>query len=382
MGGVEDNQWFDKFMDEIGLVFTKVDESIQKSIELWTELTKDIFDDQPNQGLTGQPDNGESGEENSSQYPVAEVKERPPIQHWSMCLSEVKEKPSQHWAMRDSKISESFIQEQGHDDAIDDNDYDHDDDDYDEEDSESSLKWNVDYQLWSGDLSFEEEEEDNDDDEDVDMFSEEDDDSWNEDFDDEDEDEDTTVTKPSENMLDLNLGASATSYIPSSYHHRNEEDNDSWNEDFDDEDEEEDSTVSKSSGNMSELDLGASATSYIPSSYHRHNEKDSGSSLTWNGGYQQLKNVETSSEEDEESWDEEDDEVGEYHTEEVMKMSREQRMSKLINESLVVHEDEDDASDTLQGFVDVRQEVIANNTEFGEVEALLPEGDWVYVRRG
>ncbi|EFH57581.1 hypothetical protein ARALYDRAFT_321134 [Arabidopsis lyrata subsp. lyrata] len=345
MGGVEDNQWFDKFMDEIGLVFTKVDESIQKSIELWTELTKDIFDEQPNQGLTGQPDNGESGEENSSQYPVAEVKERP-IQHWSMCLSEVKEKPSQHWTMRvSSKIPESFIQEQGDDDdAIDDNDYDDDDDDdddddYDEEDSESSLKWNGDYQLLkSGYLSFEEEEEDNDDDADVDMFSEEDDDSWNEDFDDEDEEEDTTVSKSSENMLDLNLGASATSYIPT--------------------------------------------TSYIPSSYHRHNEKDSGSSLPWNGGYQQLKNVDTSSEEDEESWDEEDDEVGEYHTEEVMEMSREQRMSKLNNESLVVHDDEDDVSDTLQGFVDVRQEVIANNTEFGEVEALLPEGDWVYVRRG
>ncbi|CAE6028463.1 unnamed protein product [Arabidopsis arenosa] len=366
MGGVEDNQWFDKFMDEIGLVFTKVDESIQKSIELWTELTKDIFDDQPNQGLTGQPDNGESGEENSSQYPVAEVKERP-IQHWSMCLSEVKEKPSQHWTMRDSKIPESFIQEQGDDDdAIDDNDYDHDDDDYDEEDSESSLKWNVDYQLWSGYLSFEEE----------------DDDSWNEDFDDEDEEEDTTVSKSSENMLDLNLGGSATSNITSSYHHRNEEDNDSWNEDFDDEDEEEDTTVSKSSRNMLELDLGASATSYIPSSYHHHNEKDSVSSLKWNGGYQQLKNVDTSSEEDEESWDEEDDEVGEYHSEEVMEMSREQRMSELINESLVVHDDEDDVSDTLQGFVDVRQELIANNTEFGEVEALLPEGDWVYVRRG
>lgn len=104
--------------------------------------------------------------------------------------------------------------------------------------------------------------------------------------------------------------------------------------------------------------------------------------MKWNGGYQQLKNVDTSSEEDEESWDEEDDEVGEYHSEEVMEMSREQRMSKLINESLVVHDDEDDMSDTLQGFVDVRQEMIANNTEFSEVETLLPEGDWVYVRRG
>lgn len=30
MGGVEDNQWFDKFMDGIGLVFTKVDKSILK----------------------------------------------------------------------------------------------------------------------------------------------------------------------------------------------------------------------------------------------------------------------------------------------------------------------------------------------------------------
>jgi len=64
--------------------------------------------------LTGQPDNGGSGDEHSSQYPVSEVKERPiqhwymclsdvkekPLQHWSMCIAEVKEKPSQHWAMR------------------------------------------------------------------------------------------------------------------------------------------------------------------------------------------------------------------------------------------------------------------------------------------
>ncbi|AEC08919.1 unnamed protein product [Arabidopsis thaliana] len=343
MGGVEGNQWFDKFMDEVGLVFTKVDESIQKSIELWTELTKDIFDDQPNQDLTGQPDNGGSGDEHSSQYPVSEVKERPiqhwymclsdvkekPLQHWSMCIAEVKEKPSQHWAMRASKFPESFTQAQGGDDCYEnygDGADGIDDDDYDEENSESSLKWNCDYQLLkSGYLSFdEEEEEDNDDEEDVDIFSEDSDDSWNEDFDDEDEEADTTVFKYSENM--------------------------------------------------SELDLG-SATNYTPSSYDHRNEKDSGSSLTWKGGYQQLYNVDTSSdEEDEESCDEEDDEAGEYHSEEAMEMSREQRMSELRK---VLHDDEDDVS---QGFVNVRRETIAKNTEFGEVETLLPDGDWVYVK--
>jgi len=94
--------------------------------------------------------------------------------------------------------------------------------------------------------------------------------------------------------------------------------------------------------------------------------------LTWKGGYQQLYNVDTSSdEEDEESCDEKDDEAGEYHSEEAMEMSREQRMSELRK---VLHDDEDDVS---QGFVNVRRETIAKNTEFGEVETLLPDGDWV-----
>lgn len=53
-------------------------------------------------------------------------------------------------------------------------------------------------------------------------------------------------------------------------------DNDDNDDDDEDEDEEEDTTVvSKSSKNLSELNLGASGTSYIPSSFHHHNEEDS-----------------------------------------------------------------------------------------------------------
>jgi len=43
MGGVEGNQWFDKFMDEVGLVFTKVDESIQK-VSTLVLLVWSLFD--------------------------------------------------------------------------------------------------------------------------------------------------------------------------------------------------------------------------------------------------------------------------------------------------------------------------------------------------
>ncbi|KAL0863936.1 hypothetical protein Bca101_043054 [Brassica carinata] len=109
MGGIEDNHWVDLMIDKIGFALTKVDESIQKSIELWKELTKDIYDEQPN--------NGKPGEEDSSRdKSVAEVKERP-IQHWAMRLGEAKESTSQHWSMCDSNIPENLIQEQGDDEV-------------------------------------------------------------------------------------------------------------------------------------------------------------------------------------------------------------------------------------------------------------------------
>ncbi|XP_019082516.1 PREDICTED: RNA polymerase-associated protein LEO1-like [Camelina sativa] len=335
MGGVEDSQWVDKFMDGIGLAFTKIDETIQKGIELWTELTR--VDDQPIQDLTGQPKSGESGEENSSQDPAAEVKERVPVQHcWSMCLSEVEDKPSQHWAMRASKISESFIQVQN---VAGDGEKEEEEDEVDstlsEEDNESSLSRNHEYEQMFKMIRdmYPSEEADNDDgdNEDFDTFSEEDDESW-------DDEDDTTTSKSSEDMSELNLGASATNYIPDSYHHHNEEDNDS--------------------------------------------------SLKWKGDYQLLKNVDKSSseEEDDESFD--DDEVGECHSEdvkEVMEISwKHIMMSNSCNESLGVQDYEDDVSDKLllQGFVDVRQEEEnGNNTELSEVETLLPESDWVYVTR-
>ncbi|KAL1219248.1 hypothetical protein V5N11_029534 [Cardamine amara subsp. amara] len=346
MGGVEDSHWVDMIIDEIGAALSKVDESIQKSIEVWTELTKDIFDDQPTQDLTGQTNNGESGEEHSSQEPPVQVEERP-LQHWSMPIDEVKQKPSEHWAMRASKIPECLIQEQGDGDGDSDSDSDDEDDDEEatssEEDSGSSLKWNVD------------------------TSSEKNDESWDDDDDDDEEDE-TIVTESSENTWEQNLEAWGTSY--------SEEDNDSslkWkgyrrlnnvvisseedNESCDDDEEEEDeTTVSESSGSMLELNLEDSATSYIPSSYHHHNEEDNGSSLKWNVGYQLLKNVDKSSEEDDE------DEVEECYlesVEQVLEVLRKHRMSDLSNESFVCLDDEDDVSD----------------------EGLFPECDWVYVTR-
>lgn len=91
---------------------------ILQGIELWselkTELSRNISEKQSNQNSTGLPNNGQSGEEHSSQeIPVAKVKEGPiqhgamrlgeveeeHIQHWAMCLAEVKEEPIQHWAM-------------------------------------------------------------------------------------------------------------------------------------------------------------------------------------------------------------------------------------------------------------------------------------------
>lgn len=104
--------------------------------------------------------------------------------------------------------------------------------------------------------------------------------------------------------------------------------------------------------------------------------------MKWKGDYQLLKNDDKSSEKDDESSDG-DDEVGKCHSEvvdEVIDMSwKPIMMSDLGNESLVVLDDEDDVSDKLQGFVDVKQEEIGNNTEFGEVETLFPESDWVYL---
>ncbi|XP_010473848.2 PREDICTED: protein PFC0760c-like [Camelina sativa] len=328
MGGVEDSQWVDKFMDGIGLAFTKIDETIQKGIELWTELTR--VDDQPIQDLTGQPKSGESGVENSSQDPVAEVKESVPVQDcWSMCFAEVEEKPSQHWAMRALKISESFIQVQNGD-----GDGEKEEEEEEDESTESSLTRNHDYdkmlKMIRHMYSSAEADNDDGDKEDFDTFSEEDGELW-------DDEDDTTTSKSSENMSELNLGASATNYIPDCYHHHNEEDNDS--------------------------------------------------SLKWKGDYQLLKNVDTSSEEEEDE-SSDDDEVGECHSEdveEVMEISwKHIMMSNSSNESLGVQDYEDDVSDVLllQGFVDVRQEEeIGNNTEFSEVETLLAESDWVYVTR-
>lgn len=97
--------------------------------------------------------------------------------------------------------------------------------------------------------------------------------------------------------------------------------------------------------------------------------------MKWKGDYQLLKNDDKSSEKDDESSDG-DDEVGKCHSEVVDEVME---MSDLSNESLVVLDDEDDVSDKLQGFVDVKQEEIGNNTEFGEVETLFPESDWVYL---
>ncbi|CAH2059477.1 unnamed protein product [Thlaspi arvense] len=350
MGGVQDNNWFDLMIDEIGVALTIVDKSIQKSMELWTELTKDILDEQPTQDTTGQPNNGKSGKEDSSQdKPVAEIKEGP-IQHWAMRLGEAKQILSQHWAMSASKIPERLIQQQGDDDC---DDYDDDDDDYDDEEEEE-----------------------------------------------EEEEEESRVSDSSESMLwEHNLETSATSHPPNCYHHHkeaasvssfkwkgghelskdvdtpSEEDGQSWDSSGDDEGEEDDeSQVSESCENMWELNLGTLATSHIPS-YHHRSEEDDGLSSRWRSGYELLKNDDKSSEEEEESWD---------NDEEVMERNH-GIVSDVSNESLVCHvddededevEDEDDVWDKLEGFVDVKEE-----EESSEVETVSPECDWVYVTR-
>lgn len=94
-------------------------------------------------------------------------------------------------------------------------------------------------------------------------------------------------------------------------------------------------------------------------------------------GYELLKNDDTSSEDDDEdSWNEEEN-VAEY-------WSRKYRvMSDATNISLVDDDDiyDDDLSDKLQGFVDVKEKEIENKTECREVETISPECDWVYVTR-
>nr|VDD06571.1 unnamed protein product [Brassica oleracea] len=387
MGGVEDNHWVDLMIDKIGFALTKVDESIQKSIELWKELTKDIYDEQPTLDTTGQPNNVKSGEEDSSQdKSVAEVKERP-IQHWAMRLGEAKESPSQHWDMCASKISESLIQEQG-------------DDEVDEKEKE---------------------------------------------------DDEGTVSESSgeEDMCELTLGKSASRYRPNLHHHHNEEastglslkwkdgygqlnddDYKSWSDDYESLYKfypmraplrssylppglplhKENNALYFKRGNPYHMSINddtsskkddesceeeeeeeeeeANLETYIPSGYHHRNEEDTEdsriryeqlktASSRARDGYELLKNDDTSSED-------EDPYVKEYWR------LKYRIMSDATNISLVDDDDDDiyiddidddDLSDQLQGFVDVKEEEIENKTECGEVETLSPECDWVFVTR-
>ncbi|CAF1819681.1 hypothetical protein HID58_059205 [Brassica napus] len=381
MGGVEDNHWVDLMIDKIGFALTKVDESIQKSIELWKELTKDIYDEQPTLDTTGQPNNVKSGEEDSSQdKSVDEVKERP-IQHWAMRLGEAKESPSQHWDMCASKISESLIQEQG-------------DDEVDEKEKE---------------------------------------------------DDEGTVSESSgeEDMCELTLGNSASRYRPNLHHHHNEEastgygygqlnddDYKSWSDDYEslykfylmraplgssyvppglplhkennalyfkrgnpyhmsinDDTSSKKDDESCEEEEEEEAKLETSETSYIPSGYHHRDEEDTDSRIRCEqlkrassrarDGYELLKNDDTSSENEEDPWNEDD--VNEYWR------LKYRIMSDATNLSLVdgdddddddvyiddIYIDDDDLSDQLQGFVDVKEEEIENKTEC----------DWVFVTR-
>ncbi|CAN7104057.1 unnamed protein product [Brassica rapa subsp. narinosa] len=385
MGGVEDNHWVDLMIDKIGFALTKVDESIQKSIELWKELTKDIYDEQPTHDTTGQPNDVKSGEEDSSQDKcVAEVKERP-IQHWAMRLGEAKESPSQNWDMCASKISESLIQEHG-------------DDEVDEKEKE---------------------------------------------------DDEGTVSESSgeEDMCELTLGNSVSSDRPNLHHHHNEEastglsltwkdgygqlnddDYKSWCDDYeslykfypmraplwwsyippglplhkennrgnhhmstnddtsskqDDEscEEDEDEDEDEDEEEEEETNLETLETSYrhSPSGYQHRNEEDTDSKIRCKqlrrarDGYELLKNDDTSSE-DEDSWNEDD--VKEYWRQKYRFMSDATNISHDDDDI-----DDDDLSDKLQGFVDVKEEEIVNKTECGEVETLSTECDWVFVTR-
>ncbi|KAF8110222.1 hypothetical protein N665_0086s0060 [Sinapis alba] len=273
MGGIDDNHWVDMMIDKIGFALTKVDESIQKSIELWKELTKDIYDEQPPHDTTGLPNNGKPGEEDSS---VAEVKERP-IQHWAMRLSEAKESPSQHWSMCASKIPESLIQEQGDDEA----------EEKEKEDDEGTVSESSGYQ---------------------------------------------------EDMCELTLGNTVMRYRPNRHHHLNEEASTAlyfmrgnpYHMSTNDDD-----TSSKRDDESWEEDtnLETMETSYSPSGYHHRNEEDT------------------------------------------------HRITSDVTNVSLVDDVDDDLSDKLQGFVDVKEEEIENKMESGEVDTLSPECDWVYVTK-
>ncbi|CAN8287532.1 unnamed protein product [Cochlearia groenlandica] len=194
MGGVEDNNLVDLMIDEIGSALTKVDQTIQKSIELWTELTKDLT--VINLPKNKHTNNGEYCVEHSSQdMPIAKVKERP-VQHWSMRLGSAKDERIHQWAMEAFKIRESLIQEEK-DNGLDFNEEV-------EDDTTTSNEYNVSlfhififacymrqrgvvYELVKSNDTFSKKDEEN----------------------------ETNVSESCENMSKLNLGDSATNYAPS-----------------------------------------------------------------------------------------------------------------------------------------------------------------------
>ncbi|CAH8389293.1 unnamed protein product [Eruca vesicaria subsp. sativa] len=315
---MEDNHWVDMMIDKIGFALTKVDESIQKSIELWKDLTKDIYDEQPTQDTIKQPNTSKSGEEDSSQ-----------------------ESPTQHWAMCASKIPESLIQEQGDDEVDEEKEKEKEDDESTvsessgEEDmceltlgasTDLSLKWKDGYeQLKDDDISLDDDY-----------------DHWR-----------YCYLPP---VHPLHKENNALNPLGSPYHMSTNDDTCSKK---DDEEEDEDETNSE--------------TSYIPSGYHHRNEEDTDSRdgdemlkmARWRArdGYELLKNDDTSSKDD--------DDVDDSWVDELMEWMEKRGMVMRCSTDC----------GCLHGFVDVKKEEVGNKMECGEVETLLPECDWVYVTR-
>ncbi|KAL0770767.1 hypothetical protein Bca101_035918 [Brassica carinata] len=317
MGGVEDNHWVDLMIDKIGFALTKVDESIQKSIELWKELTKDIYDEQPTLDTTGQPNNVKSGEEDSSQdKSVAEVKERP-IQHWAMRLGEAKESPSQHWDM-----CESLIQEQG-DDEVDEKEKEDDEGTVSESSGEEDM-----CELTLG----------------------------------------NSASRYRPNLHHHHNEEASTGY---GYGQLNDDDYKSWSDDYE----------SLYKFYLMRAPLGSSYVPPGLPLHKENNEDSriryeqlKTASSRARDGYELLKNDDTSSED-------EDPYVKEYWRLKYRIMSDATNISLVDDDDDDIYIDDDDLSDQLQGFVDVKEEEIENKTECGEVETLSPECDWVFVTR-
>ncbi|CAN8316096.1 unnamed protein product [Cochlearia groenlandica] len=323
MGGEGNIHWIDLILDEIDIALTNVDESIQKSIDLITDLAKDLFDNQPIQDTTEEINNGESNksnEEDSSQDKVyvTEVKDcSSPC--WSMCLGDAREVPNTHWSMSASKTQECLIQDQGNYNNYSDSDYDDDD---------------------------------------------------------EEEDDETMVSNFRENVWDMNSGRSASCYLPHDQPLYSEENNDLYmmrrdgyepvmNDDTSSSEEDYDESSSEDDESWDSYDDG-SDESLIGHDENQDRDKDESESEDESDSESENEDQEESESDDEdESEDEEESEIEDE------------------DESEDEYEEEDNLSEKSHGFLMIKEEEIVNDTKDDEAETTFhDECEWVFVYNG